>query len=102
MTLSERSESKGHAKYNAHMPWFVYIARSRSGRLYVGMTTNPQSRVARHNAGRGARLAQIEGPFDLRYVSSPFDERSDARKREMQIKAWTRAKKEKLIRGEWV
>lgn len=83
------------------MPWFVYIARSRSGRLYVGMATNLRSRMKRHNAGRGAHLAQNDGPFDLLYVSSPFDGKSDARKREKQIKGWTRAKKEKLARGEW-
>lgn len=83
------------------MPWFVYIARSHTGRMYVGMTTDPQRRIERHNEGRGSHFAQLQGPLVLVYVSPPFSSKSDARMREAQVKGWTRAKKEKLIRGEW-
>ena len=37
----------------------------------------------------------------LVYVSEKFLDRSSARKREAQIKKWTKNKKEKLIRGDW-
>jgi putative endonuclease len=83
------------------MPWYVYIARARTGRFYVGITTNPQERIAEHNHGDGAKFAVNQGPFTLAYVSPAFPDKSSARIREAQIKKWTHAKKEKLISGEW-
>jgi len=46
-------------------------------------------------------MAKQQGPFDLIYVSKEFPDKSSARKREAQIKKWSREKKEKLINGEW-
>jgi len=46
-------------------------------------------------------MAVQQGPFVLVYVSKEFPNKSLARKREIQIKKWTRDKKEKLISGEW-
>jgi len=83
------------------MPWYVYIARARTGRYYVGITTDPEERIAEHNRGDGSRFAINQGPFFLAYTSTAFPDKSSARKREAQIKRWTREKKEKLIQGEW-
>jgi predicted GIY-YIG superfamily endonuclease len=93
MSLSERSESK--------TPWFVYIAQANTGRYYVGITNNPEKRVSKHNSGEGSQFARDQGPFKLVYVSESFANKSEARKREIQLKGWTRQKKEKLINGEW-
>jgi len=87
--------------YNSAMSWFVYIAQARAGRYYVGITTDPQKRVEKHNNGFGSRMARQQGPFTLKYVSQPFGTKSAARKREVNIKPWNRKKKEKLINGEW-
>ena len=81
--------------------WFVYIAKARTGRLYTGITTNPQERVERHNSGRGSKFAIDQGPFTLEYISMPFQDKSQARKRETQIKGWTHEKKLKLMREKW-
>jgi len=83
------------------MPWFVYIARARTGRYYVGITTDVQERILKHNAGEGSQFAINQGPFALEYQSQPLSDKSSARKREIQIKGWSREKKEKLISGEW-
>jgi predicted GIY-YIG superfamily endonuclease len=83
------------------MPWFVYIAKARTGRYYVGITTDPAGRVKKHNSGRGSTFAINQGPFILVYVSSGFASKSLARTREIQLKGWTKAKKEKLISGEY-
>ncbi|MBM3231086.1 GIY-YIG nuclease family protein [Candidatus Peregrinibacteria bacterium] len=83
------------------MPWFVYIAQARTGRYYVGITTNPDERIQEHNAGKGSRFAVNQGPFRLAWISQSFAGKSAARKREAQIKKWTREKKQKLIKGEW-
>ncbi|MEK6564269.1 MAG: GIY-YIG nuclease family protein [Candidatus Omnitrophota bacterium] len=82
--------------------WYVYIAKARTQRFYTGITTDPLKRVIKHNSGEGSRFAINQGPFSLVYVSVPFSSKSEARKREIQIKGWSRVKKLKLINGEWV
>ena len=88
-------------KYNRFMTWFVYIDQARTGRYYVGITTDPLRRIEKHNKGLGSQMARQQGPFDLKYVSAPFTSKSEARKREILVKPWNRIKKEKLISGEW-
>ena len=83
------------------MIWYVYIAETKTGRYYTGITTNPQGRIIKHNQGNGSQLARQQGPFSLIYISKPFVNKSEARKKEIQIKGWNRQKKEKLINGIW-
>ena len=83
------------------MDWYVYIAKARTGHYYVGISPNPQQRIVKHNNGRGSQMGRQQGPFNLEYVSQPFPNKSEARKREVQLKGWGREKKERLIRGEW-
>lgn len=83
------------------MIWYVYIAKARTERYYTGITTNPNKRIEKHNSGKGARFALQQGPFQLVYVSKEYPNKSEARTREIQVKTWSREKKEKLISGEW-
>lgn len=80
--------------------WFVYIARAKTGRLYVGISTDPQERIDEHNSKKGAHFARLQGPFELVY-QSPQPSKSTAVLRERQIKGWRQDKKLKLISGEW-
>ena len=66
------------------------------GSLYTGWTTNPQRRVAEHNAGRGARYTRARRPVQLVYVEAQPD-RSTALKREYVIRKMPRPKKMQLI-----
>ncbi len=93
MSLSEQSESK--------TPWFVYIYQANTGRYYVDITNDPKRRLEKHNSGIGSKFAREQGPFTLVYVSHPLQDKSTARKREIQLKGWSKAKKEKLISGEY-
>lgn len=83
------------------MPWYVYIAESRFKHFYTGITNNPELRIIKHNSGKGSQMAIQQGPFTLAYVSKEFPSKSLAREKEVQIKKWTKEKKEKLISGEW-
>ncbi|MBU0766291.1 GIY-YIG nuclease family protein [Patescibacteria group bacterium] len=83
------------------MSWHVYIAQARTGRYYTGITQNPEQRLIDHIRGKGAKFAHDQGLSHFVYISDPFKTKSTARKREIQIKGWTREKKEKLVRGEW-
>lgn len=82
--------------------WYVYIAQAKTGRFYVGITTDSKKRIIKHNSGKGSRFAVIQGPLNLVYVSPMFGSKSEARKREIQIKIWSRKKKIKLINGDWI
>lgn len=93
MTLSKQNASKSPNN------WCVYIARARTGKFYTGITNNVQRRISIHNQFKGSKFAKDQGRFTLVYVSEPFENKSFARKREIQIKGWCREKKIKLING---
>jgi len=76
--------------------FFVYILRCADGTYYVGSTTDVPARVAAHNAARGPRFTACRRPVALAHTES-FQTMDQARKCEMQIKKWSRAKKEALI-----
>jgi len=80
------------------MPAWFYILRLRSGALYPGATKNLEERYKAHTAGQGGRTTKLDPPLKLVYSES-FPTFSEARKREAQIKRWTRAKKEALVAG---
>ncbi len=76
--------------------WFVYILRCKNGSLYTGITNNLEARVTKHNAGRGAKYTRAFGPTKLVY-SQAMKSPTAARKREAEIKSWSKAAKEKII-----
>ena len=82
-------------------PWYVYICISKAGYYYVGISPNPRKRLEKHNSGHGAKMAIDQGGFDIVYISDSFVNKSLARKREIQIKKWSRDKKKKLIDHHW-
>ncbi|MFA5062851.1 MAG: GIY-YIG nuclease family protein [Candidatus Omnitrophota bacterium] len=82
--------------------WYVYIAKAKTQRFYIGISNEPENRIIEHNLGRGSRFAINQGPLQLVYISSPFVNKSEARKREIQVKKRSRVKKLKLIKGEWI
>jgi predicted GIY-YIG superfamily endonuclease len=75
---------------------FVYILRCVDGSFYVGRTDNLEGRVRAHQEGRGCAFTAARTPVILEY-SERFERRAAAYRRELQIKRWTRAKKEALI-----
>jgi putative endonuclease len=78
--------------------WHVYILRCRDGSLYTGCTNDLENRIEAHNAGKGAKYTASRLPVQLVYTESA-DSKSAAMQREIQIKRWTKAKKEALIAG---
>ena len=81
------------------MPSHLYILRLRSGKLYVGATTDLERRWQEHSAGHACRTTRTDPPVGIVY-SEEFATFADARQREAQIKRWSRAKKEALIAGD--
>jgi predicted GIY-YIG superfamily endonuclease len=80
--------------------WYVYILLCEDKSYYVGMTWNADTRWTQHLSGMGSLYTQQHAPEKVVYLEE-YESLSEARIREHQIKGWTRAKKEKLISGEW-
>ncbi|OGJ60554.1 hypothetical protein A3A67_05285 [Candidatus Peribacteria bacterium RIFCSPLOWO2_01_FULL_51_18] len=80
------------------MPQYFYIARCSDGSLYVGSCNNLQEREDRHNEGKGAKYTKDRRPIKIIY-SEKFSTLLEARRRELQVKKWSRAKKENLVEG---
>ena len=76
---------------------WVYILRLRSGKLYVGTTNSLNRRLKEHERGLAGRTTSLDPPDDLLY-SEMYPTLVSARRREAQLKRWSRAKKESLIR----
>ncbi len=76
--------------------WHVYILRCGDESLYTGITNDVETRVKRHNAGRGAAYTRSHLPVTLIWTEA-MESASAARKREAQIKGWTRQEKLNLV-----
>ena len=76
--------------------WLFYIVRCNDGTLYCGITNNLAERLKKHNGGTGAKYTLGRRPVVLAY-SEECDNISQARRREEQVKRWSRIKKEYLI-----
>jgi len=89
-------QSRGKTGYlQSIFMWYVYILRCKDKTLYVGITTNVTERVKCHNKGKASRYTRMRLPVKLIY-QEPHPSKSSARKREIQLKNWSRAKKEAL------
>jgi len=82
------------------MPYFVYIVKCIDNSLYTGITTNITRRIHEHNfTKKGAKYTKTRRPVTLVY-SEEYRSRSDASKREYQIKKLSKIEKEMIIKDE--
>lgn len=77
--------------------WIVYLLRCADDSLYTGMTNDVNRRCKQHNAGTASRYTRSRRPTTLVYQETQAG-RSEALKREAEIKTFSRRKKELLIR----
>ena len=75
---------------------FVYILRCADGSYYVGKTNDLYTRLTEHQSGVGADFTAVRRPVEMVYAEEHSTIRS-AKDREVQLKRWSRAKKEALI-----
>ena len=77
----------------------VYILRCADDSYYVGSTSDLEHRLEAHQAGHYGGYTSHRLPVKLVW-SCDFPTEHDAFLTERQIKGWSRAKKEALIRGD--
>ena len=76
----------------------VYIVRCSDGSYYTGLTKQPiEARIWEHNEGIYKGYTARRRPVELMFTET-YDRILDAIARERQIKGWSRAKKEALMR----
>ena len=78
--------------------WYVYILFCDQKIYYVGITDNIQRRVKQHKNGESFYTKKFS-EIRLVYFEN-HNSRKSAEKRELQLKKWTVAKKEALIKGD--
>lgn len=72
--------------------WFVYILLCADNSLYTGSTNDLTKRFQTHKNGKGGAYTRSHKPLKLLY-SEEFQSKSEALKREIEIKTWSRQRK---------
>jgi putative endonuclease len=75
----------------------VYVLLCRDNSLYTGFTTDIKRRIQDHSEGKGSKYVRSKLPVKLIY-SEEFKTKSEALKRERQIKGWKREKKIRILK----
>lgn len=75
--------------------WIVYLLNCSDDSLYCGITNNLGERINKHNSGKGAKYTKSRLPVNLFYYEV-VSSKSEALKRENQIKKLKRQEKLKL------
>lgn len=79
------------------MQYFVYIVECTDKSLYTGYTLDVYRRVEEHNTSKKGAKA-IKGKLPVKLVHfEEYNDKSQALKREAEIKNWSRSQKLKLI-----
>jgi len=79
-------------------PFFTDMLRCADGSYYVGHTDDVERRIAQHEAGAVPGYTATRLPIQLVWFEE-FPTREEAKAAELQIKNWSRKKKEALIGG---
>jgi len=77
--------------------WWVYFLRCNDNSLYAGVTTDIHRRIDEHNNSKlGAKYTRARRPVTLAYLEGT-NNKSEACKKEYQIRHMTKVKKELLV-----
>ena len=82
------------------MAFWVYLLRCADGSYYAGHTDDLDKRIGEHSTGVCGGYTATRLPVELVW-NQECATRIEALGFERQIKGWSRAKKEALIRGDW-
>jgi predicted GIY-YIG superfamily endonuclease len=82
------------------MSFWVYILRCADNSYYTGHTDNLELRIGEHQQGFCGGYTASRLPVELVF-SQDCTTREEALTAELQIKGWSRRKKEAMMRGDW-
>lgn len=81
------------------MKWIIYILKCKDQSLYTGITNNLDKRMEQHISGNGSKYLRGRLPLKLVYKEHALN-RSDATKRELEIKKLNKRAKQFLINSQ--
>jgi putative endonuclease len=76
--------------------YYVYMLRCRDNSLYTGITNDLEGRINKHSEGKAAKYTRARLPVKLVYLESS-ESKSEALKREYQLKKLSKQKKEQIV-----
>jgi putative endonuclease len=76
----------------------VYILRTDKNTLYTGYTDDLEKRLLKHREGKGSKYLRSFKSFEIVYREE-FDTKSEAMKREAEIKKLTKQQKNLLLKS---
>lgn len=77
-------------------PYLLYILLCCDGSLYTGIATDLKARLRLHALGKGSKYVRARLPFTHIYTEK-LETKSQALKRELEIKSWDRQTKIKNL-----
>jgi len=80
------------------MPYFVYLLKCKGSSIYTGITNDLQRRFTEHKNKKGGHYTGSHEVLKILYTEE-YKTRSEALKREAEIKSWRREKKLNLIKS---
>ena len=78
--------------------WSVYLVRCADDTLYCGISTNVVARIAKHDAGKGAKYTRGRGPVELIACRTGLSH-GDALRLEMAVKKQPKDEKQRFLEG---
>ena len=92
------AQNKFLSKFIMTKYWYVYILKCADGSFYTGITNNIERRLTEHNKSKtvGSKYVRMRRPVVLVYKQR-IGTRSEALKKESEIKRLTRTVKQTLI-----
>jgi putative endonuclease len=91
------AQKNSDAESDSQALWVVYIVRTASGKLYTGITTDLERRLAEHQGKKkGAKFFRLD-KFQAVVYREICENRSLASKRELAIKKLSHPQKLELI-----
>ena len=83
------------------MAFWFYILRCADGKFYTGHTDDLERRMGEHQLGGYSDFASRRRPVNFVWCNE-FPTRHEALAAELQVKKWSRAKKEALMAQDWI
>ncbi|MDO8574290.1 MAG: GIY-YIG nuclease family protein [bacterium] len=77
--------------------YFVYLLKCVDGSIYTGITNDLERRFNQHKNKKGGAYTQAHRAVRIAHIEQ-FSNRSEALKREAEIKSWRRERKLSLIK----
>ena len=82
------------------LAYYVYMLRCSDGSYYLGHTNDLEHQLAAHERAVTEGYTLSRRPVELVFRDR-FSTRLEAFHRERQVKGWSKARKEALIKGDW-